>query len=113
MGIEDGDSQTESTLKLGAKYVTKVSGKDVNLEGEYATNDGESIIRLAGDYYLNNALSVGAAIGLPSASGAETEIELGARYFFMPNISGQVSYTLNEGNADGDSALGLGVTARF
>jgi hypothetical protein len=113
VGLEDGDGYFESVLKLGAKYVTKIGSNNVNLEGQYATSDGESVISLGGDYYLNNELSVGAEVGIPSASGAENEIELRARYFFMPNISAQASYTLNSDYVDGDSALGLGVTARF
>lgn len=113
VGLEDGDGYAESVLKLGAKYVTKIGSNNVNLEGQYATSDGDSIISLGGDFYLNNELSVGAAIGIPSVSGLENEIELRARYFFMPNISAQASYTLNNGYMDGDSALGLGVTARF
>ena len=113
VGLEDGDGYFESVLKLGAKYLTKIGSNNVNLEGQYATSDGESVISLGGDYYLNNELSVGAEVGIPSASGAENEIELRARYFFMPNISAQASYTLNSDYVDGDSALGLGVTARF
>lgn len=103
----------ESAITVGGKYVAKLGGNNANLEGSFTSVDGDSIISLGGDFYLNNELSVGAAIGIPSVSGLENEIELRARYFFMPNISAQASYTLNNGYMDGDSALGLGVTARF
>lgn len=106
-------------LGFGAKSVYKIGGNFVNAQADLNMIDGNFFVDLAGDYFLNNALSVGATVGLVSWDDKydfrddDMEIGLNARYFFMPNISGEVSYTLNNGNGDGDSALGLGVTARF
>ena len=109
----DGDAVAESIIGIGAKYVASLGSNFVNLEGSFETSDGENAINLAGDYFLNNALSVGAGITTYSASGAKTAIDIGAKYFVMPNVSGELSYTLNSDGMDKFNVIGLRVAARF
>lgn len=114
-GVVEGiGANDETTLSLGAKYVVDLGGNFVNLEGEFVNNSDFKLFSVAGDYYLSNELSVGVGLAKSDLDFADKlAVELGAKYFFVPNISGEISYTLNNNGFDKDTALGLRVAARF
>jgi len=104
----------DSTLSVGAKYTADMGGNYINLEGEFLNSSDYKIFGVSGDYYLTNELSAGIGLEKSDISGADKmAIELGANYFVMPNVSGEVAYTLNNNGRDKDNAIGLRVAARF
>lgn len=113
VGLDDNDSFNENSYLVGIKYVAPMGGNYVALNGELLTNDGDNLIRLTGDYYVNHSLSVGARIAETDISGVDTEFGLGARYFIKPNISAEIEYAQNSVAYFGSDAIGLRVAARF
>ena len=109
VGMIDADGVDETTLLLGAKYVASMGANYVNLEGELLTNDGNNLLSLAGDYFINNETSVGVRVAESDVDGVETTFGVGASYFFMPNASAAVEYTTQ----DETDMLALRVAARF
>lgn len=110
---DSDESGSKATYGLGAKYVADLGGNFVNLEADYKNNDGDSLFAVAGDYFLTNELSIGAGLAQTDVSGSKLQIDVGAKYFFLPTVSGEVSYTHNYENADKDSAINLRLAARF
>lgn len=96
VGIIDEDNVEEATLLLGTKYVAPIGDNFVSFEGELLTNDGNNVITLAGDYFINNALSVGVRMAESDVDGDETTWGLGAKYFIKPNVSGELEYTTQD-----------------
>lgn len=109
VGIIDADGVEETTLLLGTKYVAPMGESYIAFEGELLTNDGDNIISLSGDYFINNALSVGARMAESDVEGVETTWGLGANYFIQPNISAGIEYTTQ----DELDIVMLRVAARF
>src|SRR5690554_3994573 len=110
----------ETGIGIGAKYVADIGGNFVNLEGEINSIDSNIEIDVAGDYYLTNEFSVGlslAALNLDDKyklfRDDKLEVGVNAKFFFLPNAYGALEYTLNDGNNDKDSAIGIRLAARF
>lgn len=110
---DSDESGSKATYGLGAKYVTQLGDNFVNLEADYSNNDGDSLIAVSGDYFLTHELSIGAGLAKADVSGSKLEIDVGAKYFFLPNVSGEVAYTINNGGVKKDSAIGVRLAARF
>lgn len=74
---------------------------------------------MAGDYFFTHAISAGvdvAAISIDSDNKpADDKVEFGVntKYFFTPAMSAQLAYTYNAEHVKKDSAINLGLTARF
>ncbi|MBE0484182.1 MAG: putative porin [Bacterioplanes sp.] len=109
VGIDDEEFADENTYILGAKYVANLGGNFVNLEGELLTNDGDNAIALAADYFVNHEMSIGLRVEESDVSGVDTTWGVGARYFFMPNMSAELEYTTQ----DSANTIGFRLAARF
>lgn len=109
VGLSDEDGVDKNTYLVGIQYVAPMGGNYVALNGELLTNDGDNTIDLSADYYINNALSVGARLTETDVSGEDTTFGLGANYFIKPNISAGVEYSTQDSN----DTIGLRVAARF
>jgi len=109
VGMIDEDEIEDNTLLIGAKYVAPMGANYVNLEGELQTNDGNNVVSLAGDYFLNNETSIGVRVAESDVEGAETAYGVGASYFFVPNASAGIEYTTQ----DELDMIALRVAARF
>lgn len=109
VGIDDEELVDENTYILGAKYVANLGGNFVNLEGELLTNDGDNAISLAADYFVNHEMSIGLRVEESDESGVDTTWGVGARYFFMPNMSAELEYKTQ----DSANTIGLRLAARF
>lgn len=110
-GLGIGD---ENTISLGAKYVADLGGNFVNFEGEYINSSDYKSFAVSGDYFFTHEFSAGVGVTKTDISSADkAAIDIGAKYFIMPNVSGEVAYTLNNGGVDKDNAIGLRLAARF
>jgi len=100
----------EDVLSIGGKFVQHLqAGQAFNLEGRYDIVDDDldtTVLDLRGDYYLNNAASVG--LGMTYSDNDvddNTAITFGGRMFFTPLMSAALDYTLDS------AAAGPGVEA--
>ena len=110
----DGDSFSSASFLLGAKYVADLGGSYANLEAVLGIHDDYNDLGLVGDYFLTNEFSVGAFATLSDDTDyAEHEYGVATKYFLMPNVSGELAYTLNNGGWDGDDAIYFRLAARF
>lgn len=99
----------ETGISIGAKYVSQLGDNYINLEGEITNVDSEQLFNVAGDYFITNEISVGAEVAESSISGDKTLFGVNAKYFFIPTVSGELSYTTKDSN----NTIGLRVAARF
>lgn len=110
-----------STYGLDTKYVTQLGNNFVNLEAGWEANDKNHTFNVGGDYFFTNAISAGvdvAAISLDSdnkVGGYADKVEYGVntKYFFTPTMSAQLAYNYNAEHVKKDSAINLGLSARF
>ena len=109
VGLIDEDEVDENTLQVGAKYVAEMGTNYVALEGELQTNDGNNVVSLSGDYFINNETSVGVRVAESDMDDTDTAYGLGASYFFMPNASAAIEYSTQ----DETDIIALRVAARF
>lgn len=109
VGMIDEDEVEENTLQIGAKYVAEMGANYIALDGELQTNDGNNVVSLSGDYFINNETSVGVRVAESDVDGVETMYGLGASYFFMPNASAAIEYSTQ----DETDMIGVRVAARF
>lgn len=96
VGIIDEDAEEETTLLLGTKYVAPIGDNYVSFEGELQTNDGDNVIALAGDYFIDHSLSLGVRMAESNVDDVETTWGLGASYFIKPTISAELEYTTQD-----------------
>lgn len=109
INYEDGDKRDDATIALGAKYVGQVGDNFINLEGDVAVTDGDTVISLAGDYFFTHEFGAGLRVIESDVSGEKTAFGVGARYFFTPAFSFEAEYLTQ----DDDSVFGLRVAGRF
>lgn len=113
IGYADFDATSDSAVSVGAKYVKQLAnGTAFNVEGDIVLYDDDADTReylLSGDYYINNAVSIGLRYADSTVSGADATFGAGARYFFTPAFSGELEYTTND---DVDS-FGARLALRF
>lgn len=108
-----------STYGLDAKYVTQLGNNFVNLEAGWEANDKNHTFNVGGDYFFTNAISAGldvAAVSLNSDNKpGDDKVEYGVntKYFFTPTMSAQLGYSYNAEHVKKDSAINLGLSARF
>lgn len=82
--VDGGDNDSDPTLR--AKYVTNLSGFDVNLEGGLVFGD-DTAFNLGGDVYLDKTFSVGAGYADSGVDGADGVFSIRAKKFFTQQIS--------------------------
>lgn len=114
VGIDsNGSDDTDPTIS--AKYLTKIGNNDVNFEGNARFGDNSDGFSIAGDYYIDRTLSIGASYNLENVDNGDDSYSLGinARKFVAQNIS--VQGGVNVGKfADYDNfGLAVGGTYRF
>lgn len=102
----------ETTYSVGGKLLVDVEGHYVNLEGEFQYNTDYKYVTASGDYYITNALSAGVGV-TKTGKFDKVAVDVGAKYFVMPNVSGELAYTLNNDGVDKDNAINLRLAARF
>lgn len=103
----DGGSNSSDPL-LRAKYVTNVSGYDVNLEGGLTFAD-DTAFTLGGDVYLDKTFSIGASYFDSGVKDVDGIFSIRAKKFFTP----QVSLGANIDLADEANAFTLRGAYRF
>lgn len=110
--FDDNDDGDETGFRLESKrFVRLPSGQSFSLAGKYFQIDELSEITLAGDFYLDKQLSIGASVfylALDDEGIGDDETETGfsarAQYYFNDRFSAKLSYrdyfslfsTLNE-----------------
>lgn len=100
---------------LGAKHVLMLDGgRAINFEtslGGADNGDTDFVYDMLVDYYPTPDLSFGARY---QGIGSDDQYGLGARYFFLPNLSGEVEW-LREDSADTgrDDIIQVSLGARF
>lgn len=111
------NSDTRNDPTIRAKYLTQIAEHAVNLEARAQfgknTTDG---YRVAGDYYLDRTLSLGADYTLQTEKGFDNAYSFGlnARKFFAENCSVQVNANVGrDNNRDHDYGFGVAGTYRF
>lgn len=115
LGYTDVDrpKYNKGSVLLGAKYVANLRGHFVNLEAGWAENDDYRVLNARGDYFIANNLSVGAGLIKSTEDGSTIQADLGAKYFVLPNLSGELVYSINNATTKDDSAISLRLAARF
>ncbi len=113
VGFEDQDLVNLSTITANAKMVRALGGPQaLNLEATLGqTDDANDTIsyQVGGDFYLNHDLSFGLSYEDTDQSNSNEDIEVRARMFFIPNLSGAVIYNMQDFN----DRIALVVTGRF
>jgi len=112
--VENFGVSDENTISLGAKYIADLGGNFINFEGEYINSSDYKVFSASGDFYFTNEFSAGVGFQKYDITGMDKmAVDLGAKYFVMPNVSGEVAYTLNAGGIDKNTGINLRLAARF
>ena len=113
VAYENEDLADISTIFLRAKVVKPLAGQSAfNLQagiGQADDTDDTVVYNVQGDYYVNQAFSLGLEYEDTDQSSSNEEITVRARMFFLPTVSGQIEYT----SQDFDDRIAVGVTGRF
>jgi len=102
----------ETTIAVGGKLLHDLGGQYINLEGEFQYNTDYKYANAKADYYFANELSAGFGV-TKTGRFDKVAVDVNAKYFVMPNVSGELAYTMNSGGVDGDNAINFRVAARF
>lgn len=100
------NSEATNDTVIEAKYVSVLGGGTaMNVGGalEFLDNaDDTTALTLAGDYYFNPTVSVGALVtSTDGDSGSTTDFGVRSRFFFTPTFSGELAYfTAADGDVD-------------
>lgn len=109
--IEPATDPNVDMFTIAAKHLMALeNGRAINLEADIgAADDGDThfAYRLQADYYPVPELGLGLRY---SGIGSDDQYGLGSRYFFLPNLSGEVEW-LRDDNDDNRFQVRLG--ARF
>ncbi|MGJ8670678.1 MAG: putative porin [Oceanococcus sp.] len=110
---EDFDLADQSRVSVNAKMVRPLSGAQaMNLTARVSQRDDANdtvTYRVGGDYYVNHDLSFGLNYADTDAKNSREVVTLRARMFFIPTLSAQVAYSMQDLN----DRITLGVTGRF
>lgn len=106
----DNNDGTDPTLR--AKYVTTLgNGKDINLEAGAAFGDLDEY-HVAGDYYIDKTLSVGADY-YDNDLEEQSEVGITARKFFNPQLSVEGRVGFGEHYKNDYNKFGIAAKYRF
>lgn len=112
---DDSDSYTFSADLHGLQKLEGETSVAFDAGLAYTDQDGESAygIGAGADYYLNNALSIGAGVAFLTADDYdESTIDIRANYFVTPIARVGVAYVSQGQDADGDAML-IDASVRF
>ncbi len=112
--VETDEFREMDVFTLGAKHVAMLSGeRAINFEADFGgadNGDTEFVYDMLVDYYPSPDLSFGARY---RGIGSDDQYGLGARYFFLPNWSGEVEWLRDDSSAETDDIVQLRLGARF
>lgn len=113
-GLIDVPNNDEVNPTISAKYLTKIGNNDVNLEGDAVFTDNGDTYTVAGDYYVDRTLSLGATASTTTDQTDDNyTVGLRARQFIADNISLQGGLGYGHANDTDGVALTVGGTYRF
>lgn len=113
-GLIDVPNNDEVNPTISAKYLTKIGNNDVNLEGGAIFTDNGDTYTVAGDYYVDRSLSLGASASTTTDQTDDSyTVGLRARQFIADNISLQGGLNFGHKNDTDDVGINVGGTYRF
>lgn len=103
-----GVTGEDTAATLRAKYVTAVGSNNINLESQILIGD-ETAYRLAGDFYIDPTLSIGASFADTTEDDSDSIFGVRVQKFLTPVAAVGLGYS----TTDGADSFGINGTFRF